>query len=219
MFAFLADIGLITLGGALKRKEHLSGRYADAFAWLFLASCALKRFKDESEPDPHRPLLDWVVTKSLFEVETALTGVLANLPNRFVAFLSELIAFPLGSRHAPVTDHQTTRVVNTLTTPDGQVRNDLSNTVFIPPRDEPGLGALEGALADIVKSQHARSKIDSARRKGLIKKGSIQDMTAAARTTGLLSTQEAETIYAAERSRNDVIQVDHFDPETFKTLK
>lgn len=29
-FAFAADMGLLSLGGELKRKEYLSGRFADA---------------------------------------------------------------------------------------------------------------------------------------------------------------------------------------------
>lgn len=218
-FAFLADIGLMTLGGALKRKEHLSGRYADAFAWLYLSSSALKRYKDDGQPDDHIALLDWVMSKALFEIETALMGVLANLPNRFVAKVAKLIALPLGRRHAPITGRQTAAVVERLTAADGRVRNDLSNTVFLPPHDEPGLGALEGALAAIVKSHHARGKLDGARRKGLIEKGPIGAMAEAAQKSALLSANEAETILAAERARNDVIQVDQFDPQTFRELK
>ena len=46
-FALLADITLFSLGGGLKRKEMLSGRFADVMSNLYLASATLKRFKGQ----------------------------------------------------------------------------------------------------------------------------------------------------------------------------
>jgi acyl-CoA dehydrogenase len=40
-FALLADIALGSLGGNLKRKEMLTGRFADIFAWMYLANATL----------------------------------------------------------------------------------------------------------------------------------------------------------------------------------
>ena len=47
-FAWLSDLTLMILGGELKRREMLSGRFADALGNLYLASSALKRFKDNN---------------------------------------------------------------------------------------------------------------------------------------------------------------------------
>ena len=218
-FALIADVGLMTLGGALKRKEHLSGRYADAFAWLFLGSCALKRFHDDGEPDAHRPLLEWTMAKAFHEAESALIGVLANLPSRTVANMAELIAFPFGTKHPPLTDAQINAASAAVMAPDGRVRNDLTRDIFVPADDEAGLGALEQTLAKINLSHPARLKLDQARRDGRIAKDDITTMTHAAREAGILSTQEADLIFACEAARNDVVQVDSFDAETFRTLK
>ncbi len=219
VFAFVADIGMMTLGGALKRKEHLSGRYADAFAWLFLSSCTLKRFYDEGSPNAHRPLLNWVMIKAMYEIETALIGVLANLPNRFIASMAELIAFPLGAKHAPLTDRHINEVANTLTDHMLDVRETLSNTVFIPSADEPGLGELESTLEKLEAALPARTKLDQARREGKIDKDSTTNMVKAAQDAGILSEEEAKRVLDAETARDTVIQVDSFDAETFKTLK
>ena len=53
-FALAADIAMLTLGGALKRKEKLSGRFADIISQLYLASSALKRFVSRSQVDVSR---------------------------------------------------------------------------------------------------------------------------------------------------------------------
>ena len=40
-------MALLTLGGALKRKEMLSARFGDILSELYLLSAALKRWQDE----------------------------------------------------------------------------------------------------------------------------------------------------------------------------
>jgi len=46
-FALTADFALLTLGGQLKRKERISGRFADVLSHLYLCSCALKHFENQ----------------------------------------------------------------------------------------------------------------------------------------------------------------------------
>src|SRR5207302_10955507 len=43
-FALCADMALLTLGGALNRKEMLSARFGDILSELYLLSAALKRW-------------------------------------------------------------------------------------------------------------------------------------------------------------------------------
>ncbi len=58
-FALTSDIAPLTLGGALKRKEMLSGRLGDILAELYFLSAALKRWEDEGRQDADFPLLQW----------------------------------------------------------------------------------------------------------------------------------------------------------------
>ncbi len=46
-FAFLADLAMGTLGGDLKRKEKLTGRFADIFSWMYFGTAVLARFEAE----------------------------------------------------------------------------------------------------------------------------------------------------------------------------
>ena len=43
--AFLADVSMGALGGALKRKEKLSARLGDVLSLLYLCSATLKRYE------------------------------------------------------------------------------------------------------------------------------------------------------------------------------
>src|ERR1700747_1194743 len=57
-FALCADMALLTLGGALKRKEMLSARFGDILSELYLLSDALKRWQDEGQQQADFPALE-----------------------------------------------------------------------------------------------------------------------------------------------------------------
>ena len=107
-FALAADMALLTLGGALKRKETLSARLGDIFSELYLLSAALKRFEDEGREAADFPVLAWVMASGLHTIGMRFAEVFANFPNRFVAGLLRLIVHPLGARqHGPADDDLT----------------------------------------------------------------------------------------------------------------
>jgi acyl-CoA dehydrogenase len=53
-FAFIADISMGTMGGALKRKEKLSARLGDILSLMYLATATLKRYESEGRQAPTR---------------------------------------------------------------------------------------------------------------------------------------------------------------------
>ncbi|HEY1991280.1 MAG TPA: acyl-CoA dehydrogenase, partial [Gammaproteobacteria bacterium] len=58
-FTFTADVGLLMLGGEMKRKEKLSARYGDMLSHLYLASASLKQYEDQGRPEADLPLVEW----------------------------------------------------------------------------------------------------------------------------------------------------------------
>ncbi|NQW01363.1 MAG: DUF1974 domain-containing protein, partial [Rhodospirillales bacterium] len=216
-FALIADIALGTLGGALKRREYLSGRLADAFAWMFIATAVLKDFHDKGRPENHRPLLDWACCHALQETEAALIGVLANLPNRFAAAIARLLCFPLGAGRRALTDRQIDAVAEAMTT-DPDLRQALTGDIYHPAPDSPGLGALDHAFAHLLAAAPARARLEQARRDGHLKKDTVRAMADAARKADLISKAEAALINEAEDLREAVIQVSAFEPDAYKAL-
>jgi len=218
VFALCSDVALGTLGGALKRKEHLSGRFADAFAWMFLATAALKHFHDQGRPNHQRAYLDWACTQALYNVEQALIGVLDNLPNRFVAWSIKQIAFPFGPKRKPLSDAQMEATAEAVLT-DEQARNAISSDIYLPAADQPGLGELEAALSHIQAAKPVRDKIALAYKKGIIVKGTPLAMAQEAHANGAISDVELNVVKRAESIRDAVIQVSDFAPETYMNLK
>ncbi|MDZ3990535.1 hypothetical protein PspTeo4_01936 [Pseudomonas sp. Teo4] len=73
-FALLADLSMMLLGGALKRRERLSARLGDVLSHLYLSSAALKRYHDLGSPEHMQPLLRWAMEESLASQRAPWTG-------------------------------------------------------------------------------------------------------------------------------------------------
>jgi acyl-CoA dehydrogenase len=46
-FAILADLSMGTLGGSLKFREKITGRFADILGWMYIGTATLRRFEAE----------------------------------------------------------------------------------------------------------------------------------------------------------------------------
>src|SRR5205807_7271205 len=90
-FAICADMALLTLGGALKRKEMLSARFGDILSELYLLSAAAKRWQDEGRQQADLAALEWCMAQGFKTIETRFAEILANLPNRVVAVVLKLV--------------------------------------------------------------------------------------------------------------------------------
>jgi len=217
-FALVADIALLTLGGALKRREMISGRLADALAWLYIGSAVLKRFHDDGRPDADAPAMAWAHGLALYRVEQALSGVLDNLPNRFAAGVARGLVFPFGARRRPPSDEETARLARALID-GGALRERLSRDVFVPPAQEDGLGALEAALAATLETNPLRARIREAIRAGRLEPEPAETLPARAAEAGVIDDDERARLEAAEAIRDAVVQVDAFAPEAYAALK
>ncbi len=77
-FAFLADVALIGLGGNLKRKEKITGRFADIFSWLYLCAATLRRFEAEGRRKEDLPYFEWAMQYGFGEMQKAFDGLFKN---------------------------------------------------------------------------------------------------------------------------------------------
>jgi len=217
-FALATDVALATLGGALKRREKISGRLADALAWMYLASAALKRFHDDGRPAGDLPLLRWSCDLALWNIQEALQGVVDNLPNRPAAAVVRILTFPLGARVRPPGDDLGAELAQGLL--DGnEMRLRLTPDIYIPDAAEDGLGRLEAALSKVVAAEDARDAVRKAIRKGKLESAPDDTLIDRAVSLGIIDDEAGRRLHEAEAARDVVIQVDAFDPQTYIGLK
>jgi len=216
-FALAADISMGTLGGALKRKEALTGRLADIHAWLYLSSAALKRFHDEGSKDRDLPVLRWACEHAHHQAEAAFFAFLANLPMRPAAWMLRLLAFPFGRSFGAPGDALSHRLARSVMEAEG-AREHLTRGIFLPDSQENGLGTLEAALQKVLKAQAPYRKIQAALREKKLEKRPADSLLERAVTAGVISTEERAGIEEAERARASAVAVDSFRKRAYAEM-
>jgi len=208
-FALLGDVAMGTLGGGLKRKEAITGRLADAAAWMYIVGATLKRHKTEGSQRDHLAALCWVAEHGIYQAEQALDGVLRNLPLRPAAWALRPILFPLGRRATPPSDAVCQRLARSIID-GGSMRDDLTRGMHLPAADKLGLGTLEAALGKVLKANVVHKKIHAAVRSKSLTKHPKDTLTARALAAGTITDEEHTTLQEAEAARHQAITVDSF---------
>src|SRR5204862_6726356 len=129
-FAFLADVSMLAMGGALKRKEKISGRLGDVLSMLYLVSATLKHYEDEGRNREDVPLIRWVVRDALYSAQHAIDQILSNFPVKSVATLLRWTIFPLGMSFRPPLDSRNRECAEMLLSP-GAARDRLTAGMYI----------------------------------------------------------------------------------------
>ena len=134
-FAFVADLSMLSLGGALKRRERLSARLGDILSQLVLMSATLKRFEDDGAHAEDLPFVRWGLKDALLAADQAFEGLFANFPNQFAATLMRLLAFPYGLRRRPPSDALASTIALLIQTPC-DARTRLLADSHVPAHDD-----------------------------------------------------------------------------------
>ncbi len=199
-FAMLSDMALLTLGGALKRKEMLSARLGDILAEIYLLGAVLKRFEDEGRREDDRPIVDYIMLRGRDRIGVAFEGVLSNLPARWAAYLTRLVAFPLGiSRHEP-DDRLTTQLAEIAMRP-GVQRDRLTPSIYL------GEGRPGNPIADLEEAFRLMTSAESADKR--MREAKVRDPEEAL-TRMLITTEERDLILRAKAAHDRVVAVDAF---------
>lgn len=205
-FALCSDMALLTLGGALKRKEMLSARFGDILSELYLLSAALKRWEDEGRQQADFAALEWVMANGIRTIENRIAEVLANMPNRFVAVILKFLVQPLGANVLGPSDNVVHRCAQLILAPSG-ARDRLTAGLYHANDDGP-LARLERAFLLVTANQTIEKKMQAAR---------IRDWREAVKQ-GVITADEGEQIKVADEAVARVIEVDDFAPEALSPI-
>lgn len=213
-FAALADLAMLSLGGKLKLREKLSGRFADALSWMVLGVCALRRFEAEGRREEDLPLVRWALDESLVRVQEAFEGIYRNFEGPLAFWMRGPAAFfaRLNRLGAPPSDRQGSRLAAILQTP-GEQRDRLTAGLFLP-----GAERLERAFLLSVQSREILEKVRTASRAGTIPAGAPELLLDAAVAAGVLDPSQAALAREAAEARREAIEVDSFTLEDYLGL-
>jgi acyl-CoA dehydrogenase len=211
-FAFLADVSMLAMGGALKRKEKISGRLGDVLSMMYLVSATLKRYEDQRVRED-LPLVRWSVRDALYHAQQAIDQILSNFPVKALATLLRWTIFPLGMPFRPPLDSRNHECAKIALEP-GAARDRLTAGMYVPKGENDATGILEAAFLAAVACEPIEKKLRDAERKELLVPRAGVDLASIARDQAIITPEEYAQWQRKEALRRNVIKVDDF-PQDF----
>jgi len=205
VFALFADIALGTLGGDLKRKEMLTGRFADVLSYMYLATSTLRRFEAEGRLAEDLPLVKWSMDYLFGQMQHAFIGIAKSMPIlKPWALCLGLFSFGSGP------SDKVSILAATTIQKVGLQRNRLTADIYIPKSEDDGLGRYDAALVAVSQADHIASRIKEAVKKRILPKLPVSELIEQAVQARVISQQDADAVKEAEKIRLAAIQVDDF---------
>jgi acyl-CoA dehydrogenase len=211
-FAFLADVSMLAMGGALKRKEKISGRLGDVLSMMYLISATLKHYEDQGRRRADLPLVRWSVRDAVYQAQKAIDQVLSNFPIKPLATFLRFVIFPFGTSFRPPLDSVNRECAKLVLEP-GEARDRLTAGAYVSKGDD-ATGILEQAFLATVACEPIEKKLREAVRKGALVTHPGVDTALAAKEKGFISADELAAWQRKEILRKHVIKVDDF-PKDF----
>ena len=137
-FACLTDIASLLLGGSLKRKEMISGRFADSISAMYEISSCLKLYEEKFLNDDNaKNILKLSVLRLIEEADTSMLNNIESMPiNRVAKWLLRLLFFPFSVSTSKIDDKL---IINTSKSvlDTEWIENNLSTCICTNLKDKP----------------------------------------------------------------------------------
>lgn len=215
-YGLLTDLAMFAIGGKLKARGKLTGRYADALAWQLLGFSALRRFEAEGRRAEDLPLVQYALEYSLTQIQQAFEGIYANFDGALGSVL-RVFALPLA-RINPVgtlpDDALSHHAALTIQSHNAQFER-LTEYVFKPVEGSPGAGRLLRAFRLLTEVQPILARVHQAQKAKTLPRGPAEELAGEAARKGVISREEANQVAAATAARLEAIEVDVFKPEQY----
>jgi acyl-CoA dehydrogenase len=222
-----------TLGGSLKFREKITGRFADILAWMYIATSTLRRFEADGRREQDLPFAKFVLKHALTEIQHAFDGIFDNMYGVQQKTLSGKLIFGtfkiifkdiigLWSRFNSIgsqaSDHLQ-QVMCHAVLKGGDVRDHLTAGIYVPKDPKEHFAQLENAMSLSLQSEAIEKKVSHARRTKVLPKVKGEALLEAAREKGVITADEYQLVKKAAQARWEVIQVDDFSADQYHSNK
>ncbi|MGZ3743542.1 MAG: acyl-CoA dehydrogenase [Pseudobdellovibrionaceae bacterium] len=216
-YAIVADIAMAVLGGELKMREKLTGRFADILGYMYMATSILRRFEAEGRREEDLPFAHYNLKLCMAEIQKGFDGIFDNLKipglrwfvKGWIGSWSRINS--IGSQASDGWSH----AIATAMLQEGSVRDRLTQGIFLPTKEGEQLHRLENAFTITLRAEAAEKKIKKAIRDGLLPKKKVALLLDDARSKNVISEEEYKLIQQSDAVRYDAILVDDFSEEQY----
>ncbi len=216
-FGFMTDLAMFAIGGKLKARGKLTGRYADALAWQVLAIGALRRYEAEGRKHEDLPLVQYACEHALAQIQEAFEGMYANFDGPLGLWMKSVGLFllrinPVGSLPRDDQSHRAALTVQQY----GEQYRRLAADLYQPKDETRGLGRLLLAFRKVTEAHTAAERIIRAQRDKRLPRGYLPaELADEAHRVGVIKANEVDLLKSALKARMEAIEVDVFSPDEY----
>jgi acyl-CoA dehydrogenase len=215
-FGLMTNLAMFLISGKLKARGNLTGRYADAVAWMLLTISALRRYEAEGRRPEDLPLLDYSCQHAMEQVQLAFEGIYENFGGGLGFVLRTvgrwwLMVNPLG--HQP-NDAQSAAAAQTMQAFNNQYLR-LNEGCYLPSDGTAGFGRLLEAFRLTTEAEPVRTLIRHAQREKTLPRGNVDELAELAAEKGVIGSTEKSLLIRAREACLAAIEVDVFTPAEF----
>jgi len=216
-FAIMADIAMGSLGGTLKARQMITGRFADILSWMYICTSVLRRFEAEGSRKEDLPFVHYSMNHGLYEIQKAFDGIFANLqvPGLSWFFKYVVRVWSNVNAFAGEADDRHVHKIASLILADTDLRIRHTEGIFMPKNTIEQLGKLEETFKVVKRAEATEKKMRQAVRDRQIPKAKGLALTESALAKGLITKEEYQDVLRADELRTDAIQVDSFSQEEY----
>ncbi|MEX2488746.1 MAG: acyl-CoA dehydrogenase [Pseudomonadales bacterium] len=216
-FALLTDLALYLIGGKLKARGNLSGRFADVLTWQVLASATLRRFEAEGRREEDLPLVQYACEYALAQIQEAFEGIHANFDVPLVGWWMRypsacfLRVNKLSDGPADKLISRTAATIQKLSDQYRRVTHGLAGLE----EGSSGSGQMLRAFRLNQEAAPLLGKIAQARKAGELPSDTEYELVDVALERNVITEAEAAQLREAREAVMSVWEVDVFSPEEY----
>ncbi len=216
-FAILADIAMGTLGGTLKFREQLTGRFADILSWMYLATAVLRRWEAEGKRDEDLPFVHYSMQTAFSNMQRAFDGIFSNLkvPGLTWFFAGVIGKWSRLNSLSPEPSDKLTHIVATLIQTPGGQRDRFIQGIYHSKNPQEQLYRLEEAFRAVKAAEETDRKVKKAVKTKQLPKIKGAGLYEEALKKGIINKAEFDVLAESEKLRWETIQVDEFTLEEY----
>ncbi|UOF01860.1 acyl-CoA dehydrogenase [Bdellovibrio reynosensis] len=216
-FALLSDVAMGVLGGQLKLREKITGRFADILANMYIATAILRRFEAEGRKEEDLAFVHYNLKHNMAEIQKGFDGLFDNLkiPGLRWFFKGWIGAWSrinsIGSQASDGWSH----AIASAMLQEGGIRDRLTDGIYMPTDRNQQVARLDYAMSVSLRAEAAEKKIKKAIREGVLPKKKANLLIDEARNKNIITAEEHKLIQESDAVRYDAILVDDFSEEQY----
>ena len=215
-YGLLTNLAMFFMGSKLKARGNLTGRYADAVAWMYVATAAVRRYEAEGRKAEDLPLVLYAGEYSLTQVQKAFEGIYENFDGPIGWILKTIGRVGLGINPLAKlpNDKLTHQAALTLQSYNDQFLR-LVGENFMHQDESRGLGRLLHAFKLTTEAEPVRIKIRKAQKARKVVRGRVEEVALQALENQVISQAEHDLLMRATEACLSAIEVDVFTKDEY----